>query len=684
MAFLSSVRWRGVDINDGVNYLLDTRESALDNPNPTEATFAPRKDATPVLLGAVLRETTLTLNINIRAATAQELDARVLQLRQIFNPGELKEYLLERRLPHEQYYKTISASVRSVEINRAMRRCTVTLQTADMTWQDGTEQSQTILLFDAASTTEDIAVPYSGNLAVEPIIELTAETAGSSGPTPLYYRDLNLWYWTPARIQDYPIKLVSNWNVSALVSGGKMRSDYADISIQHMQRTLPHRIVERSSGVIDIWCIPTYANLVGDVVLSASTRGAGFNIQLPSSWGAGNKLQFAVRTNKFLPTTGTVRIDEEFISFNNGRYLNATTYEVTITARGVNSTTAADHYAWAPVLWPQNFRVNYGYAVGFERAFPNGAGRWPDIDYVNSDNREWTYAGGRTRLLYGADGTPLTSFNWYAAGQPSPRSGERLVMIPRTDPSHADNAGLVGTYPLSTNNTVQRLVLDHPGGQTQRRMSFLRLVLSLTGGPNTAAPAVTVVLKKVKRDFGRPTEQSEEMWRYTHNSTGTASVDTGYLYTDSWSDEPTHYVLEVLNAPPGTSARTLVRITNFFIRWDGYGGSPTYERLHWPHASALGSELGIGTGEFPVYVEVRNLSDADQTAPFVIEARMSENQTGIIDCNQHTVSGALSLVDVSYKKSNWLRLLPGTNTVRFSSVTGTGRVEVKLRWRRRY
>lgn len=693
MAFLSSVRWRGVELNDGVNYLLDTRESTLDDPNPVEATYATRKDATPVLTGAFLRETTIVLNINIRAVNAADLDTKIQQLRRIFNPADLKEYKLERRLPHEQYHKFVMAAVRAINFNRTQRKCSVTLQVADMTWQDSAEQTQTILLFDGTYN-ETLVVNYTGNLPVEPILEVKAKTPGSDGPTPLYYRDILLWYWSPERLVNFPTKLIENWNVNSLISAGKMKSDYSDVSVTFAGRTVPHTIVERSTGVIDLWILPAYANTIAVAKLDPGTRGAAMDIQLPASWGPGAKVRFTVNRGT-LPSTATVKIGNEFITYNNPVQTTQASYvyEVTITARGVYNSVVENHYAWSPVLFADTARVSYGYALGFERQYPRQwGGPWPDIDYINSTNAEWRYTTNRTRQFFDVTGTPLTSYNWFAAPVIRPRPRETLEMISLSDSVYRNFSGLVSTYPASFNGTgnVQRLVLEQPGGQSLRRISYLRIIFELTGGPNAAAPGFTVVLSKVRisspgsSDFGKPNERKDELWRYRHNTTGTVTVDTGYIFTNNWNATPSHFVIEIPDAPVGSNNRMLLRIKEFYIRWDGYGSTEYYDNLHWPYAGVIGNERGIGTGEFPVYLNVRNLSDTDQTSPFTIAARMANETTGFIDCQAHTVTGAISLEEVSYKKSNWLRLLPGFNIIEFSSGAGTGQVEVKLRWRNRY
>lgn len=700
MPILSSVRWRSVELNDGTSYLLDTRETTLDDPNPAEATYATRKDNTPVLVGAVLRESTIVLNINIVASTAAELDAKILALRRIFNPEELREYKLERQLPHEQYHKYVMAAARTVNVNRAQRRCTVTLQTTDMTWQDSAEQTQSVTLFATGGAPETLTVNYTGNLPVEPTIQLTADTPGSDGPTSLYYRDLSLWYWAPERVANYPIKVVENWDVSPLVSAGKMRSDFADISISIAGRQAPHNIVVRSTNVLDIWIIPAYMPLVAaDAILATGPFGFS-QPHIPTSYGAGDTFGIVCYRGT-VPASATLKIGNEFISYNGAQQMSSSLWQVTITARGVYGSPVEPHYMFSPILFPTTVRVGYGYAPGYAQQWASKwGGPWPDIDYINSDNREWKYTVGSTKLMYGPGGVPLTSFNWFYAQAPNARPRELLAPIGQADPTYPTYGGLVSTYPVAglspadpknSQVSVSRLVLAHPGGQSQRRMSYLRLVFEVKGGPEAAHPGFDIKMNRVRAGFRADytalyyPEDARQLYSGPYAvQNGTGTIDTSYLYTDSWSNPSTHFTVEVLNAPAGADNLTVLRIKEFYIRWDGYGGTELTENLHWPHFGALGSEQGIGTGEFPVYLKVRNLTDGDQTTPFTVQARMSVGQQGSIDCQAHAVSGALGLLDVDYKKSNWLRLMPGTNVVQFESGAGTGQIGITLSWRNRY
>jgi hypothetical protein len=205
--------------------------------------------------------------------------------------------------------------------------------------------------------------------------------------------------------------------------------------------------------------------------------------------------------------------------------------------------------------------------------------------------------------------------------------------------------------------------------------------------PNASAPGFTTELYKIRTDaYGAATfgqgaaEYRELLWTHYHNSTGAAEVDTGYIDTDSWSHPFSHLTIEVPNAPTGTAGTIILRVKAFYLRWDDYGDAGA----SYPSVGSLSSEGGVGAGLFPVNVNIQNISDSAQTSAFTVTGRMEDEQAATIDCQAHSVSGALGLTDVSYQKSTWLRLVPGSNTIRFSSSAGTGQFQATLTWRNRY
>ena len=157
MALLTSFLWKGVELNDGVLYGVPLADQALDDPNSSDATWAYRKGTVPVQTKLEIKEGVFTLNINILARageTAAQYQAKIDQLRAIFDTRDPAFYQLQRKMPHEATYRFLNAAPREVAINRLERRAVVTFQTADKSWQDAALKTATMTLFAGAGRTD--------------------------------------------------------------------------------------------------------------------------------------------------------------------------------------------------------------------------------------------------------------------------------------------------------------------------------------------------------------------------------------------------------------------------------------------------------------------------------------------------------------------------------------------------
>ena len=68
---------------------------------------------------------------------------------------------------------------------------------------------------------------------------------------------------------------------------------------------------------------------------------------------------------------------------------------------------------------------------------------------------------------------------------------------------------------------------------------------------------------------------------------------------------------------------------------------------------------------------IQNISDGGNPQAFQVYTRMATNQTVTVDAGERSVSG-MSLAECSYANPTWLRLVAGTNTLRFTGTTGAG------------
>src|SRR5215212_6755603 len=129
MAALTSFLWKTVELNDGNVYGIPLADQGLDDPNTADATWAYRKGTVPVQTAHSIKEGVFTLNLNIIARhgeSAAQYQAKIDQLRVIFDTRDAAFYQLQRKLPHESTYRFLLAAPREMAINRLERKVSIT------------------------------------------------------------------------------------------------------------------------------------------------------------------------------------------------------------------------------------------------------------------------------------------------------------------------------------------------------------------------------------------------------------------------------------------------------------------------------------------------------------------------------------------------------------------------------
>lgn len=670
MPFLTSYTYRGVELNDGVNYSIPLSDQALDDLNSVTATWAYRKDNVPVQTGLTIKEGVFVLNIHILPQSSSAAwEAKLNTLKTIFNTRDAAFYSLNRQLPHEQYYKYLSVAPREMTVNRAERRVSVTFQTADKTWQDATQYSQQITLFDTAARTEDLVINYGGLYPAEPVITLEALTPGTDGPIPLYYREVTVYSvgaGAAGHVLNFPLRVVNAWDTSTLVSTGKMRSDGLDITVTLPDGTGLRRYIGGAQASRKVWVLPhTWPHQYPGTLVDGP--GAGAPLDPPqnhrSLLAADTVAYFSMLGVETFPA-GKLMIDDEIISYTGVEIVSSAAggqvIKLTGLSRGLEGTTAADHYRFTPMKRPTVLRVNYGYAAGYSQAIYNDLNGWPLIDYETSSNQQWnqtdTYDNNPTNRPW----------VWRADIDPAPlRTWETINATPETETRLA----LYGTYQSgSPNSTLHHRLMFPAPGYAARTLSYIYLKFTLKGG-QAGYPSITVRLMKQTTNG-----TVSELWSYTHNSAAEAAVNTGWVFTNQRLSPAAFYFIRLDNAAPGAQVRN--------VRLDGFDALLDQDYwTYYPGVSALGAETGLGTGVYPIELHIQNVSDT--AGVFDINTRLSNNQSVTLDAAEHTVTGML-LNECSYRKAIWLRLLPGANTVRFTGPTGAGQMRVTIAWRERF
>lgn len=678
---LTSFLYREVEFNDGIAFSVPKLQG-IDDPNPADATWAYRKGAVPVQTKLDIREGMFVFNFNIvavRGETALQYQTKLQYIRQLFNTKDPTFYQLKRQRPHEATYKYLEVAPRQVAIDELGRKVSVTFQTADKEWKalDLTNAQQTI--FDAGIS-ETITVTYDGAYPVEPIISFEATTASSTGPTPLYYREITAYTVGRGALgfpQAQPILIASGWNTSGLVSVSKMRSDGLDISVQLSNGTVVNRVIAGTEASRSIWVRPNVWP-----ALAAATLVSGPGVGNPADPPGARRAILAADTSLYCltteindwPATGKIQIDNETISYSSITVISqqGTSQQLKLAiTRGVDGTTAADHYSLTPIKVPLVLRINYGYAVGYAQVFYNDLSGWPFIDYDTSTNDIWQ----QTTTF-----SPSEQYTWYWSVEDDPnplRYGERIVGQAESNAQIA----LYGTYDTGLSGEV--LLKSQPSNRTHHRLRFapptnfgrlashLRVVFKLKGGP-TSYPDITVRLCKVSHNG-----TIVELYRNTYTSGTEGTVDTGYLATDTRWLNAQYYFVQLVNASPSSSPVRNVRIDGFYTKFEQ--DIATYYPTFTSVASA--TEYGLGTGVFPISFSFINSDDVAGQS-FTVETRGEVTSYFELDCYERSTLG-INLSEVSYRNGTWLRLMPGQNDIVFTGFTGTGQFLVTIIYRTR-
>lgn len=666
---LSSIIWRGQELNDGVNYYVDTRDSDLLGLNTASADYAQRITGKPVLLNTKIEPKEIPLSITVSPGTDAQIAARVQTLRFLFSPDG-KEYSLKRKRPAEQYYRSLKLSVKSVSYNELERRFTVILVTTSAEWEEEVSFSQTYTLFTQQGVNqENRTLTYDGGLAVEPVLEITSVTAGQEGLVPKYYRKATVWITgangrTPVGV---PLKLIENWNIQSLIQSGKMLPYGEDTIVTYNGQIIDtYYIHARSSNVIDIWIVPPRTvEPLNNAVLGAGTHPSLPTI--PASATPPFYTQFLVSSG-VLPSYGEIYIRGEKFSYDSATHISGTGYQVRITGRGLNGTPNTDCWIYDPIRFPVTFQIEYGWTNRPYLPRLSGVG-WPPIDYASSTNFRFDFTGPTSGYGVMPPNRIFTAFNL-----PLPRSAvlsfgavKKYVGLRETANSKLE------LFPTQTQAGAGGALywnearIGIPIELTSRAISKIRMIFSMSG----VHPFDQSWLEVATVLSGLGTDLERRKQRYAVQITQNGTLDTGEIFLNQHLEPASAIVASILFNP------LTATLQSYYVYLDGYGVTEGFDRPAWPIVE-VGSEIA---NHAPFNLTITNNTTGDV---FTISGRMYQGEKAYIDCFKRTVSGGLSIVDVSYTKDPWLRLTPGNNSLTFSTTPGRGQMAVKIIWKRRY
>lgn len=681
---LTSYRFKGVELNDGLYYTVPSAGLALDDRNASDEQFVYRTGGAPPLsAGITVKEGVISLNINILAKTPTEFDTRLSALRQLFTTDDPTYYRFERKMPHEAYYRFLEVSVRQFTVVRIERRISVTLNCRERVWQEDAWQTQEWTLFNTAQRDYTLTVNYAGSTPVEPIVEITGLTIGSDGQVPLYYCDTTVYTVTGQQVINTPIRIATNWDTSAHVAAGYMRSDGLDVTVALPDGTRLRRYILGASNARHLWVLPqSWPDLGAELMVSNLPALNGLSsTTIPVILQAGSWER--------VPKSSKISINNEVLSYTGIFYAEGNSVGMlTGVTRALDGTTQQDLTTadWVAIKWPVALRVGFGYAAAYQGTFyPNDLNGWPVIDYTTSTNDIWQQTNENT-VNRAAQNRP---FAWY--DETWLPEGANEYVEGRVSGSYAAGTAkvaLAGSKGYSSRWSIRdRLVLPLYGVGS-RRLTAVRCWVTLTAGSGGQYPTIKAelgrTLSNYRPDFdinAQGQAVTYENWRSVTSftrSSGSGQHDTGlyYIYQGVSAYPITHLFWWLPIAPTNTSPNPPP--TNFTL--DTVHLYMDYGSGRAPMVQFNSTRKGYGvTGEFPLVLTWQNLAD---TEIFSVYPLVSVNNTISYNCATYEVTGE-TIANCSYQNLTWLRLLPGTNQIRVVGVNGIGQVKFKLKWKNR-
>jgi len=642
--------WDGININDGTNYDAYFVSPVLGNA-PVNAEMVKRHGRFPLIGGVTRPDKTLLLEVIIRAADAI---AAIAALRTTFETesGDIKTLVIESTDGTEEYVEAVCEALYEEESHLVFR---VSLRVHnDTSWQSTAVQSQTEIVI---ASDQEWEITNAGDQIARPTITITPLT---TQPNTNAYRRFVAVYWQGDAAADHPTDIVNNaWDTAAAVTATKMQADGDDIRVLVNGVFVDYWLDDINTNNTSVWCNLNWQKAVPlTLAVAIASTGTVETVDVNEAIDA-------------LPSSGILQIDDELFLYttkNNGLK------RFTILARAAHGTVEAAHIVTDAVKWIQHtIEVQYGNSGA--TAWPSDAKRKPIFDLTASTNEVWDYLNfGGTG--YASGQTWQQPGTWqHSAGAQRPSSAfaytgyteSQYPGAPDDDPYLTDPWEVIGLYE-DTYNTAQPITI---AWWLNTPYAIVRANFQ-DGYKRTETGKATFQARVVSSN------NSNVSW--TEYSIPDPSADATW---EAWSYDANP--LSILTAAKQIALK-LFSISNTF----------PYGTDHYVEAGRV--TLTFDTDTIPtVYM-------APEVGNYTIEATLTHVESGWalqisfaggIDSSLviNTDSG---LITTTTDDSNqfqavrrfprprveWLPLLPGVNTLRWTEV-GVVEMEVGFQWRER-
>lgn len=216
------VSWDGHSINDGTNYDCKIPVDTALQASQANGIFIKRAGANPVLAGAELSESYLSITIICKGAANTQLE-ELNKWFDIYNATPKQLIIKDTDNGDKQYY--IYATPRNVSAIVGKNAVRITLNRAEPVWQSATQNS-TSWAITASGQTQ--AITAGGNAEAFPIFEFTPTTYPTGG----YGASRKvLMYPQSSYVYPYrPLEILGGLNTAALVNDTSVSNQINDVA----------------------------------------------------------------------------------------------------------------------------------------------------------------------------------------------------------------------------------------------------------------------------------------------------------------------------------------------------------------------------------------------------------------------------------------------------------------------
>lgn len=639
---MSITTWDGTAINDVTNYVATAPIGMGNGMASATPNYIDMGQGDPVLGGKTLTGTLFTFQVQLKGSTDATREAQRDTLTALFVPNDFtlrKLYATDLDDSNRVWYLEGFTVSPPMLAEGALNLYNITIALTSPYWIEYVENE---VVWDVTADTETQEVTNRGNVTALPIFEIKPELNKSSNTltSQTFVGIHNSADWEPYLRSILPIDLTpAGVDTATPILAGDMQADGNDIRVTVNGTVVPRYLVDIDTATTHIWAniaLTRTPDLDLVTVLNNSTLPATIVCTFTeSSISLPQNSMFQIGTEFFTYSTLAIDTVNKTVTF-------------TMVSRGAKGSTMAAHSAGAAVYWIEyDIWITYGDASATAPVYY--VYETPVMDLTQSSNSIWVYPTFSTMLTF--------------RGYDAPRFGgaaEKFTSEDKVVSGIVDPFEVLGIeiHSVLIANIVYRLNVwgalwfTHPG-------KFNRAVIAAEKWRNTA-------------DWGR----------FEVNVAGTIHTEPTPTVVDTWEvvslditgSQPNQLVAIYNRGMLGTTIPVPVTRIQVFSATLYIAYPPT---------------ITLSVPAATVYKLSPTIVNEETDHGFqLLDISTEVNEVTTVDCGEMEaykedgtrVRGQLAFT--GEQRDEWMTLLPGANTIRYTDVGTTG-VEVTIRWRAR-